>query len=91
MQSKPHAFEVDSAGASSAQMERLSTGTDAAISLNNRGTGGREYWIDSGSGSAGVGNGNFAVWDNDAGAPRLVVPQAATWASARPRPTTRSA
>jgi len=68
-----HAFEVDSAGASSAQIEMLSTGTDAAISLNNRGTGGREYWIDSGSGSAGVGNGNFAVWDNDAGALRLVI------------------
>jgi hypothetical protein len=68
-----HTFEVDSAGASSAQIEMLSTGTDAAISLNNRGTGGREYWIDSGSGSAGVGNGNFAVWDNSGGALRLVI------------------
>lgn len=66
-------FEVNAPGAVSAEMELLTNGSDAAFSLNNSGSGGHEYWIDSGSGSAGVGAGNFAVWDNTAAAPRLVV------------------
>ena len=48
-------------------------GTDAAISVKNRGSGGREYWIDSGSGAAGIGSGNFAVYDATAGATRFVI------------------
>ncbi|HKM48439.1 MAG TPA: DNRLRE domain-containing protein [Terriglobales bacterium] len=68
-----HMFEVDALGASAAQMAMVSTGSDAAISLNNTAAGGREYWIDSGSGVAGAGAGNFAVWDNTAHAARLAV------------------
>src|SRR5208337_1429515 len=66
-------LEVYAAGASNAQIEMASTGTDAAISVNNKASGGREYWIDSGSGGAGIGTGNFAVYDRTAGATRLVV------------------
>jgi len=65
-------LEVEAA-ATSAEIAMLSTGSDAAFSLNNAASGGREYWIDSGSGTAGVGAGNFAVWDNTAGAARLAV------------------
>lgn len=68
-----HALEVDVAGATVAQMAMVSTGTDAAISLKNAGNGGHEYWIDSGSGGAGVGNGNFAVWDATSGRARFVI------------------
>jgi hypothetical protein len=69
-----HLLEVDS-NAPVAEIAMVSGGTDAAISLKNTNTGGggHEYWIDSGSGSAGVGAGNFAVWDNTVAAPRLVV------------------
>lgn len=67
-----HLFEVDAA-ATSAQMAMVSTGTDAAISVKNTGAGGREYWIDSGSGKAGIGSGNFAVWDATAGLARFVI------------------
>ncbi|HEX8814594.1 MAG TPA: tail fiber domain-containing protein [Terriglobales bacterium] len=68
-----HLLEVDG-NATTAQIAMVSTGTDAAISLKNTASGGREYWIDSGSGSAGVGAGNFAIWDNSVGGgPRLVV------------------
>jgi hypothetical protein len=70
--SPSHLLEVDS-NASVAEIAMVSGGTDAAISLKNTGSGGHEYWIDSGSGSAGVGAGNFAVWDNTARAPRLAV------------------
>ncbi len=72
--SPSHLLEVDS-NASVAEIAMVGGGTDAAISLNNTNTGGggHEYWIDSGSGGAGVGAGNFAVWDNTARAPRLVV------------------
>jgi hypothetical protein len=72
--SPSHLLEVD-ANASVAEIAMVSGGTDAAISLNNTNTsgGGHEYWIDSGSGGAGVGAGNLAVWDNTARAPRLVV------------------
>jgi hypothetical protein len=68
-------LEVYAAGASNAQIEMASTGTDAAISVNNKATGGREYWIDSGSGSAGIGAGNFAIYDRTAGATRLAINQ----------------
>jgi hypothetical protein len=69
-----HLFEVDAA-ASSAQMAMVSTGQDAAISMKNTATGGREYWIDSGSGASGIGAGNFGVWDATASAPRFVIDQ----------------
>jgi hypothetical protein len=69
-----HLLEVDAA-ASFAQIAMVSSGTDAAISVNNKASGGREYWIDSGSGGAGIGAGNFAIWDNTAGAVRIVVNQ----------------
>jgi trimeric autotransporter adhesin len=67
-----HLLEVD-ALARSAQIAMISSGTDAAISVNNTASGGHEYWIDSGSGNAGVGAGNFAVWDNTAGLVRLAI------------------
>lgn len=70
--SPSHLLEVD-ANASVAEIAMVSGGTDAAISLINTASGGHEYWIDSGGGSAGVGAGNFAVWDNTARAPRLIV------------------
>ena len=72
--SPSHLLEVDS-NTSIAEIAMVSGGTDAAISLKNTNTGGggREYWIDSGSGSAGVGAGNLAIWDNTAAAARLVV------------------
>jgi hypothetical protein len=66
-------LEVSSPNATVAQMAMVSAGSDAAISLNNTAANGREYWIDSGSGNAGVGAGNFAVWDNTAKSARLVV------------------
>lgn len=68
-----HVLEVNAGKAAVAQMALISTGTDAAISLKNTASGGLEYWIDSGSGSAGVGAGNFAIWDRTHGAARLVV------------------
>ena len=68
-----YALEVYSGGATVAQMAMVSSGTDAAFSLKNTASGGREYWIDSGSGSAGVGAGNFAIFDRTALATRLVV------------------
>ncbi|MGA8874596.1 MAG: hypothetical protein WB555_03645, partial [Candidatus Korobacteraceae bacterium] len=68
-----HLLEVSSPNASFAQMAMVSAGPDAAISLNNTASGGREYWIDSGSGTAGVGAGNFAIWDNTARSARFVV------------------
>jgi len=67
-----HLFEVDAA-ATVAQMAMVSSGTDAAISVKNTATGGREYWIDSGSGNAGIGAGNFAVYDVTAGLTRFVI------------------
>jgi hypothetical protein len=67
-----HLLEVDS-NAPVAEIAMVSGGTDAAVSLKNTASGGHEYWIDSGSGTAGVGAGNFAVWDNTAAAARLVV------------------
>ncbi|HEX8814649.1 MAG TPA: hypothetical protein VF753_04035 [Terriglobales bacterium] len=71
--SPSHLLEVD-ANTNSAQMAMVSTGTDAAVSLNNTNSnGGREYWIDSGATGAGVGGGNFAVWDNTAKAVRMVI------------------
>ncbi|MGB9233865.1 MAG: hypothetical protein WCC04_05580, partial [Terriglobales bacterium] len=68
-----HVLEVNAGKATVAQMALVSTGTDAAISLKNTATSGIEYWIDSGSGTAGVGAGNFAVWDKTHGGARLVV------------------
>jgi hypothetical protein len=66
-------FQVSSSSARNAEIAMVSGGTDAAISVNNTATGGREYWIDSGSGSAGIGAGNFAVYDHTAGATRLAI------------------
>jgi hypothetical protein len=68
-------LEVYSSGATNAEMAMVSNGTDAAISVNNTGSGGREYWIDSGSTGAGVGAGNFAIYDHTGGVTRLVVNQ----------------
>jgi hypothetical protein len=73
MTAPTRAFEVSVPGTTVAQMVMLTNGTDAALSLDNTGSGGHEYWIDSGSGGAGVGAGNLAVWDNTVAAPRLVV------------------
>jgi hypothetical protein len=70
--SPSHLFEVD-ASTTVAQMAMVSSGTDAAISVKNTATGGREYWIDSGSGNAGIGAQNFAVYDATAGATRFVI------------------
>lgn len=64
-------FEVATPTTSWAQMAMVTGGPDAALSLFN--TGGHEYWLDSGSGTAGVGAGNFAIYDNTLGATRLVV------------------
>ena len=66
-------LEVYSAAANNAQIEMASAGTDAAISVNNKATGGREYWIDSGSGTAGIGAGNFGIHDRTAAATRFVI------------------
>jgi hypothetical protein len=71
--SPSHFLQVDAVGAAVAEMAMVSTGTDAALSLTNTASGGREYWVDSGSGTAGVGAGNFAVWDNTAGAARMAI------------------
>ncbi len=71
-----HLLEVDgTTSTTTAQIAMVSPGTDAAISLKNTNTanGGREYWIDSGSGAAGIGSGNFAVWDDTALAARFVI------------------
>ncbi len=68
-----HTLEVYSEKATTAQMAMITDGTDAAFSLNNTATGGHEYWIDSGSGAAGVGAGNFAIYDRSASSTRLVV------------------
>ncbi len=56
-----------------AQMGVLSTGNNAAMSLKSTAAGGREYWLDSGGGNAGIGQGNFAIWDNTAATARLVI------------------
>jgi hypothetical protein len=72
-------LDVQGGNASVESARITSHGTDAAISLRNTyglGVGsnaGREYWLDSGANTAGVGAGNFAVWDNTTGAARLVV------------------
>ena len=50
-----------------------SSGNDAAFALKNTGSGGRTYWMDAGSGTAGVGKGNFAIWDETAGAARFAI------------------
>ncbi len=71
-----YVLEVDAPGAFDAQMAMVSTGSDAAFAVKNTASGGREYWIDSGSGTAGVGAGNFAVYDRTASLTRLVVSSA---------------
>ena len=71
--SPTHVLEVNAGKATAAQMALISSGTTAAISLKNTASGGLEYWIDSGSGSAGVGAGNFGIWDRTHNAARLVV------------------
>ncbi|HEV2351708.1 MAG TPA: hypothetical protein VG028_17895 [Terriglobia bacterium] len=73
------AFGLDiNSGSNNHETERVtSSGNDAAISLNNTNTtsglAGREYWLDSGANTAGVGAGNFAIYDHTVGAARLVV------------------
>jgi hypothetical protein len=71
-----HELEVNVGGATVAQTAVISTGSDAALSLKNTGSGGREYWIDSGSSGAGIGSGNFAIWDATAASPRLTIDSA---------------
>ena len=66
-------FDINAGAATVAQSRITSHGSDSAISLKNTGSGGREYWIDSGSSGAGIGSGNFAVYDYTAGASRIVV------------------
>jgi hypothetical protein len=68
-----HVLEVNAGAAGAAGLAVISSGTDAAVSLKNTASGGVEYWVDSGSGAAGVGAGNFAVLDRTHGAPRFVV------------------
>lgn len=58
---------------SAAQIRILTTTADAALSLYNVGSGGRTYWLDSGSSGAGVGTGNFAIYDQTAGLSRLTI------------------
>jgi hypothetical protein len=51
-----------------------SGGYGAVLSLNNTGTGGREYWIGSTSNSDGsVGGGKFKFYDATAGATRMLI------------------
>ena len=70
----PGKFLDINAGASSTSAARItSSGTDAAFALKNTGSGGRIYWMDAGSGTAGVGKGNFAIWDGTSNAARLVI------------------
>ena len=66
-------LEVNVPGTSVAEIVNATSGTDAALSLYNTGSGGHEYWIDSGSAGSGAGAGNFAVWDNTDFTARLVV------------------
>ena len=55
----------------------VKTGTsDCIVSFKNTGSGGREYWIDSGSTGAGVGAGNLAFYDATASATRMVISSA---------------
>jgi hypothetical protein len=65
-------LDVEGGLASQPMVGVVTKGTDAALALRNTGFGGREYWLDSGSTGAGVGAGNFAIWDAQAGA-RLVI------------------
>jgi trimeric autotransporter adhesin len=67
-----HVLEVNAGKAGAAQLALISTGPDAAISVKNTATGGLEYWIDSGSGSA-FGAGNFAILDRTHGAARFII------------------
>jgi len=69
-------LDVNAGVTNVAQVRIISSGTDAAISFKNtnaKATHAREYWWDSGSGSAGIGAGNFAVWDATANATRMVI------------------
>lgn len=69
-----HLLEVDgTTSTTTAQMAMVTPGTDAAISVKNTGSGGHEYWIDSGSGAAGVGSGNFGIYDATALITRFVI------------------
>lgn len=43
------------------------SGDDAAVRFANTGAGGRTYLLSSGSGSSGLGAGNFGIWDDVAG------------------------
>ena len=47
--------------------------SDCIVSFKNTGSGGREYWIDSGGTGAGVGAGNLAFYDATASATRMVI------------------
>jgi hypothetical protein len=56
-----------------AAIQASSSDTEAGLSLNNTGTGGRQYVLFSTSNSSGLGGGKFAIGDTIAGAARLVI------------------
>ena len=63
-------LDVNGGSTGSKTVRITSSGSDSALALNNTGSGGREYWIDSGSSGSGVGSGNFAVYDATIGLTR---------------------
>lgn len=63
-------LDVNGGNTGSKTVRITSSGSDSALALNNTGSGGREYWIDSGSSGSGVGSGNFAVYDATIGLTR---------------------
>jgi hypothetical protein len=66
-------LDVNAGSANVAQVHVSSSGSDAAMSFDNTASGGRNYWWDSGSGGAGVGPGNFTIWDATVNAARLAI------------------
>ena len=64
---------MDTGNLGGARSGVTSSGTDAALKFRNTYTGGREYWWDSGASGAGVGEGNFALYDATAGSARFYV------------------
>ena len=67
-----HLLEVDGS-VSGPLISTAGTASDAAIAVNNTGSGGRQYWIDSASSGSGLGSGNFGVYDATANETRLVI------------------
>jgi hypothetical protein len=64
---------LDIQGTGTQYINLRGTGSDTYLSLINAGTGGRTYAISSGGTAAGVGAGNFGIWDTTASAARLVI------------------